>query len=158
MRIGGIWTRDHDEHNMWPLWHHLLTISWRRNQTLFSLSMKKSAIVVVVVITKSKEYHKIFNYFQLAGTKMYWPIVLAYTQWRILFSNTLKGQPEGSAACLPCKLFKHFVVHIKYLIFLGGSPGLVVIGRDSHSKGRGFESRHCILDGHFFTSICCKKL
>ena len=31
----------------------------------------------------------------------------------------------------------------------GGSPGLVVIGRDSRSKGRGFESRHRILDGHF---------
>ena len=28
----------------------------------------------------------------------------------------------------------------------GGSPGLVVMGRDS---GRGFESRHCILVGHF---------
>ena len=32
---------------------------------------------------------------------------------------------------------------------LGGSPGLVVMGRDSSSKGRGFDSRHCILDGHF---------
>ena len=38
----------------------------------------------------------------------------------------------------------------------GGSPGLVVIGRDSCYKGHGFESRHHILDGHFFTSICCK--
>ena len=25
----------------------------------------------------------------------------------------------------------------------------MVMGRDSHSKGRGFESRHHILDGHF---------
>ena len=31
----------------------------------------------------------------------------------------------------------------------GGSPGLVIMGRDSRSEGRGFESRHCILDGHF---------
>ena len=31
----------------------------------------------------------------------------------------------------------------------GGSPGLVVMGRDSRSKGREFESRHRILDGHF---------
>ena len=31
----------------------------------------------------------------------------------------------------------------------GGSPGLVVMGGDSCSKGRVFESRHCILDGHF---------
>ena len=40
----------------------------------------------------------------------------------------------------------------------GGSPGLVVMGRDSRSEGRGFESRHRILDGHFFTYICCKIL
>ena len=32
---------------------------------------------------------------------------------------------------------------------MGGSPGLVVMGRDSCSKGRGFESWHSILDGHF---------
>ena len=31
----------------------------------------------------------------------------------------------------------------------GGSPGLVVMGGDSCSKGRKFESRHHILDGHF---------
>ena len=37
------------------------------------------------------------------------------------------------------------------------SPGLVVMGRDLHSEGRGFESRHCILNGHFFTYICCKN-
>ena len=37
------------------------------------------------------------------------------------------------------------------------SPGLVVMGDDSFSRGRGFESRHCILDGYFFTFICCKN-
>ena len=31
----------------------------------------------------------------------------------------------------------------------GESPGLVVMWGDSCSKGRGFESRHHILDGHF---------
>ena len=31
----------------------------------------------------------------------------------------------------------------------GGSTGLVVIGGDSSFKGRGFESWHHILDGHF---------
>ena len=30
-----------------------------------------------------------------------------------------------------------------------GSPGLLLMGRDSCSKGREFPSRHCILDGHF---------
>ena len=32
---------------------------------------------------------------------------------------------------------------------MGGSPGLVVMGRDSHSEIRGFESPHRILDGYF---------
>ena len=32
---------------------------------------------------------------------------------------------------------------------MGGSPGLVVMGGDSSSEGHGFESQHCILDGHF---------
>ena len=40
----------------------------------------------------------------------------------------------------------------------GGSPGLVVMGGDSRSEVCGFESRHHILDGHFFTYICCKNL
>ena len=30
----------------------------------------------------------------------------------------------------------------------GWSPGLVVMGRDSYSKGCGFESQRRILDGH----------
>ena len=33
----------------------------------------------------------------------------------------------------------------------------MVMGRDLRSGGRGFESRHCILDGHYFTYICCKN-
>ena len=37
----------------------------------------------------------------------------------------------------------------------GGSPGLVVMGGDSWSEGRGFESWHRKLDGYFFTHICC---
>ena len=32
---------------------------------------------------------------------------------------------------------------------LDGSPGLVVVGGDSCSEGRGFNSQHCILDGQF---------
>ena len=40
---------------------------------------------------------------------------------------------------------------------MGGSPGLVVMGRDSSSKGRGFEYQHPILDGHFFGYNCCKN-
>ena len=33
----------------------------------------------------------------------------------------------------------------------------MVMGRDSRSEGCGIESRHRILDGHFFTNICCKN-
>ena len=40
---------------------------------------------------------------------------------------------------------------------LGGSPGLVVMRIDSRSEGGEFESRHHILDRHFFTYICCKN-
>ena len=41
--------------------------------------------------------------------------------------------------------------------FVGWRPGLVVKGRDSGSEGCGFKSWHHILDGHFFTYICCKN-
>ena len=33
----------------------------------------------------------------------------------------------------------------------------MVMGRDSRSKGHGFDSQHHLLDGHFFTYICCKN-
>ena len=43
-------------------------------------------------------------------------------------------------------------------LVMGGSPGLVVTGGDSSAIGRGFESRHHILDGHdFFTLISYKN-
>ena len=31
------------------------------------------------------------------------------------------------------------------------------MGRDSRSEGRGFDSQSRILDGQFFTYICCKN-
>ena len=34
----------------------------------------------------------------------------------------------------------------------------MVMGGDSRSEGRGFKSWYHILDGHFFTYICFKKL
>ena len=33
----------------------------------------------------------------------------------------------------------------------------MVMGRDSHYEGHGFDTWHRILDGHFFTYICCKN-
>ena len=41
-------------------------------------------------------------------------------------------------------------------LWVGGSPGLVVMRGDSCSEGCGFESQHRILNGHFFTLICCQ--
>ena len=37
------------------------------------------------------------------------------------------------------------------------SPGLVVIGGHSSSEGHGFEFKHSIHDGHFFTHFCCNN-
>ena len=50
---------------------------------------------------------------------------------------------------------KGFVAKLKLnlpmqiMLMTGGSPRLVVIGVDSCSEGRGFESQHHILDGYF---------
>ena len=44
----------------------------------------------------------------------------------------------------------------KSLLIAGGSPGLVVMGRDSCSEGCGFESQHQILDGHFSHIVVVK--
>ena len=52
----------------------------------------------------------------------------------------------------------------KQISSMGGSPGLVVMGRDSCSEGCGFKSRHRILDGHFshifvvkIVNVCLKR-
>ena len=37
----------------------------------------------------------------------------------------------------------------KHCLEKGGSPGLVVMGGNSYSKGREFESWHHIMDGYF---------
>ena len=40
---------------------------------------------------------------------------------------------------------------------LSGSPGLVVMGEDSFSEGRGFESQHRKLDGRFHKYFALKR-
>ena len=57
----------------------------------------------------------------------------------------------------PWPLFQLIFVLFKQTIQEGGSPGLVVMGGDSCSEGRGFESQHHKLDGHVLTYICCKN-
>ena len=41
------------------------------------------------------------------------------------------------------------MINLVKVVKWGRNPGLVVMGRDSCSKGLGFESWHHILDGHF---------
>ena len=55
---------------------------------------------------------------------------------------------------LPIKLDR-----VQLFEFFGGvgSPGLVVMGGDSCSEGRGFESRCYILDGHNICIVCLKR-
>ena len=53
--------------------------------------------------------------------------------------------------------FRHFG-KILIINVSAGSPGLVVMGGDSHPEGRGFESQHCILDGHFSHIFVIKEL
>ena len=57
---------------------------------------------------------------------------------------------NSTSRCLLVCLVLDIDVHGN-IDFQGGSTGLVVMGRYSCSQGRGFESKHRILDGHFFT-------
>ena len=70
-------------------------------------------------------------------------IIFTYKSSRIQTSQT-GGQPYCDTS--PYEVRK-----------LGGSPGIVVIGDNSCSRGRGFESQRRTLDGHLLTLICCKN-
>ena len=50
--------------------------------------------------------------------------------------------------CQNSVIYGHFVVNYEEKSFMEQAPGLIVLGGGSCSDGRGFESRHCILDGH----------
>ena len=50
---------------------------------------------------------------------------------------------------LPCIIAIYVRTHYDTKTSLNKSPGLVVMGGDSCSKGCEFEFRHCLLDGHF---------
>ena len=45
-------------------------------------------------------------------------------------------------------MFLFYSLDVTFTQELGGSPGLVVMGGDSCSEGRGFKSQYHILDGH----------
>ena len=65
------------------------------------------------------------------------------------YSN--KAQTKGLQRCT--NIFQWLLTYFERgsINVLGRSPGLVVMGDDSCLRGHGFESRHRILDGHFFT-------
>ena len=62
----------------------------------------------------------------------------------------------GSHGCTNTPPIGGVALYLLVKFFMGRSPVLVVMGGDSRSEGRGFESQCCILDGHYFTLICCK--
>ena len=65
--------------------------------------------------------------------------------------RTIVGADESTELWQPSRLNNYCFIKQWTLINMwrpGGSPGLVVMGVDSRSKGHGFESWHRILDGH----------
>ena len=76
----------------------------------------------------------------------------ASNSWIVMFNISLCFQVKNVGR------YNKTTVPAYYGAPWGGSPGQVVIERDSYSEGRGFKSQHCILDGHFFTFVCCKKI
>ena len=76
------------------------------------------------------------------------------------FCCTKRGNTESGGSMVAGACFNVHLPALKYLQhywLIGREPGLVVMGRDSCSKGCEFESRHRILDGHFFTHLFVVK-
>ena len=67
-------------------------------------------------------------------------------------SKRMKGSPQEELNDISHTRKGNYLVLSKVL-YLGGSPGLEVMGGGSRSKGRGFESRRRILDGHDIFNI-----
>ena len=65
---------------------------------------------------------------------------------------------NSRVVCLgKCPYYHCGVVIYACKMFIRLATGLVVMGGDSCSKGHAFESQRQILDGHYFTLICCKN-
>ena len=65
---------------------------------------------------------------------------------------------NSRVVCLgKCPYYHCRVVIYACKMFIRLATGLVVMGGDSCSKGHEFESQRQILDGHYFTLICCKN-
>ena len=86
--------------------------------------------------------------------------IFGWVRFYLQAQNVLSGQYAFRPICkkLFCSYFDRMQLNSNTKNWLnGGGPGQVVMGGDSCSKGCEFESRHCILDGHLFTFICCKN-
>ena len=79
----------------------------------------------------------------------WWKTEPFFVIWNVLRSFLFQLQLSLNLFLL--LIFEGLTMYVK-----GGSPGLVIMGGDYHSEGRGFESQCHILDGNFFTLICCK--
>ena len=70
-----------------------------------------------------------------------------------MHNNSSAGAPFIQVIALTFQLLllglRQQNIYCQELLFMGESRGLVVMGGDSCSKGRGFESQNHILDGRF---------
>ena len=73
----------------------------------------------------------------------------------MIFKTFLTSSKKGSATERKLAEFFLSLTHYlstsvnSYITLMGGSPGVVVMGGNSGSKGRGVESQHRILDRYF---------
>ena len=87
-----------------------------------------------------------------------WATFYQVTLVTIFFSSYLNIGGGGEAKCIvllflyDCHYSGQVQLKETILIWAGA-----LVGDDSGSRVRGFESQHRILDGHFFTFVCCKN-
>ena len=117
----------------------------KRHQIISFLYFKVSFRLTISCL---KSY-KVLNYKQLLWS-FSWKIFLIFCMEQHCWTNGyLCGFQSSHPFCFRGRSNK--------CCLLGGSPGLVVMGGDSCSKGCEFESQHRMMDRHLFTFICCKN-
>ena len=133
---------------------HLLSSSVFVCYFLFFLCFENVALIDQrsLCSTRLLDFYSLHCQWNLFTNCQIWFLEVVGTRWRL----SLKVSNVQYLLCilLPMSLTECSIT----IICNGESPGLVVMGGDSCSKGCGFESRHRIrMDGHFFTYICCKN-
>ena len=77
--------------------------------------------------------------------------IVLFNNWGLIFWWNFFNVQPGSATWgrwRPASSFRTSYSSSTFTNIQGRSPGLVVMGGDSCTKGHGFESQHRILDGH----------